>query len=319
MTTRTSAPRPAALQALLTLGLVLGSVAGARAQSPFEEPRAAESPAGKPADTHPSTAAPPVSNPLLLYQPPDTTAILNVETRPAGLEVLVDGVSVGRSPVGPLHLVAKTVHVRVVPVDPRSFSLAQTASDVTLRSGSQTTAYFDLRPSVIVRSDPEPVTLALVVRASAPDSLLGETPFSIPPALLENGSLRFQRGGYVDTTISGASFLADSGPPRVALRLDPRSKAHSAGTSHKSAAFYRKPWLHWTLIGTGLALSGAAVAFHRQADDYYDKYQASTDVEAIPGLYDQTVHYDHLAAVSFGAGQVALIGGLVLILTSQAP
>jgi len=253
-----------------------------------------------------------------LYEPPDTTAVLNVETRPSGLEVLVDGVSVGRSPVGPLHLAAKTVHVRVLPADPRSFNLAQTTSDVTLRAGAQTTAYFDLRPTVIVRSDPEPVTLALVIRASGPDSLLGETPLALPPALLDDGSLRFQRGGYADTTISGRAFLTDSGPPRVALRLGPTANGRPATASRK-VAFYRKPWFHWTMIGTGLALSGAAAAFHHKADDTYNKYLASADVEEIPGLYDQTVHYDHLAAISFGVGQVALIGGVVLILTSQAP
>lgn len=266
----------------------------------------------------PAAPAPPISNPLLLYQPPDTTAVLNVETKPEGLEVLVDGISVGSSPVGPLHLAAKTVHVRVVPADPRGFNVAQTTSDVTLRSGAQTTVYFDLRPTVVVRSDPEPATLALVVRSSGPDSLLGETPLAIPPALLEDGSIRFQRGGYADTTISGATFLGDPGPPRVALRVQSRAKAREVGVS-KSRPFYRKSWVHWTMIGAGLALSGAAVAYHHKADDSYNQYLASTDIHEIPDLYDQTVHYDHLAAFSFGAGQVALIGGIVLILTSQGP
>jgi len=286
----------------------LGSAARATAQAPR-----GESPA------RPSAPAPPVSNPLLLYQAPDTSAVLVVETRPSGLEVLVDGVSIGRSPLGPLHFAAKTVHVRVLPADPRGFNPAQTTADVVLHAGARATAYFDLRPTVIVRSDPEPATLALVVRASGADSLLGETPLAIPPALLDDGSLRFQRGGYADTTISGGAFLAESGPPRVALRIQSTGpKPHAATVSHK-AAFYKKPWFHWTMIGTGLALSGAAAALHHKADDTYGQYLASTDVEEIPGLYDQAVHYDHLAALSFGVGQVSLIGGVVLILTSQAP
>jgi len=300
------------LRALLVLGFALGSVAGAAAQTPAARSKA------EPPDAHPSAAAPPVTNPLLLYSAPDTTAVLSVETRPAGLEVFVDNVSVGLSPVGPLHLVAKTVHIRVVPADPRSFNIAHTTSDITLRAGAQTTAYFDLRPTVIVRSDPEPATLSLVVRAAGSDSLVGETPVAIPPALLEDASLRFQRGGYADTTLSGATFLGESGAPLVVLRLQSRATGHPGSTSRK-AAFYRKPWFHWTLIGAGLALSGAAVAFHHKADGTYDHYLASTDVEEIPGLYDQTVHYDHLAAISFGSGQVALIGGVVLILISQAP
>jgi len=298
-----------ATRALLALCFVLGSVAESSAQSPL----------GEAPPPPPAAPAPPVSNPLLLYQAPDTTAVLNVETKPEGLEVLVDGVSVGASPVGPLHLAAKTVHVRVIAADPRSFNVAQTTSDVTLRSGAQTTVYFDLRPTVVVRSSPEPVTLALVVRSSGPDSLLGETPLAIPPALLDDGSLRFQRGGYADTTISGASFLGDSAPPPVALRVQSRAKAREVTGASKSSAFYRKPWVHWTLIGAGLALSGVAVAYHHKADDSYDQYLASTNVHEIPDLYDQTVHYDHLAAFSFGAGQVALIGGIVLILTSQGP
>ena len=232
--------------------------------------------------------------------------------------MLVDGVSVGRSPVGPLQLPAKTVRVHVVAPDPRLFNSARDAAEVILHAGAGTSLYFDLRPLLVLRSEPEPAAITLVGRVSGPDSLLGETPLQIPPGLLEGASVRFQKEGFADTTIAGTT-IAVTGSASEPVPLRPSGATSSHGKPQRGKhSFYERRWFHWTLVGVGAALSGAAVVFHHEGDTWYDRYLASSDVRKIPDLYDQAVHYDHLAALSFGVGQAALIGGLALILTGQS-
>lgn len=246
------------------------------------------------------------------------SATLRVETIPPGLEVLIDGRSVGMSPAGPLILPAKHVRVQVVTGDPRRFDTVRDAADVTLRPGAAVTLTLDVRPSVLLRTEPEPASVSLTARdAGAPDSLLGETPISIPPALLGIASLRFWRESYADTIIPGAAFVDASGVPlRVTLRRsnagpEPAVRAARLPLRHRR-------WFQWTLVGAGTLLSGAAVYFHHKGDDWYEQYLASSDVDEIPELYDRAVRCDRLAAISLGVGQVTLIGGIILLLQGQS-
>lgn len=243
---------------------------------------------------------------------------LRVETVPSGLRILVDGVEVGRSPIDSLRLPAKTVLVRAVAADPRHFDPARDAVPVTVRSGASVTVFLDLRPSVLLRSDPEPAFVLLVDRPSdLPDSLLGETPLPIKPAWIEGAALRFGRESFADTVVSSSAFLDPAtGPPRVALRRSGIAPPRLGPAPRRP--FFRKRWVQWTLVGVGAALSGAAVAFHRQGDEWYDRYLDSSDVQEIPDLYGRAARYDRYAAFSLGAGQVCFVGGLLLLLSGQS-
>jgi len=237
---------------------------------------------------------------------------------PPGLRVLVDGVEVGRSPIDSLRLPARAVLVRVLAADPRRFDAARDALPVTIRAGSTVTVFLDLRPSVLLRSDPEPAFVLLTDRAgNLPDSLLGETPLTLRPAWIEGAALRFERESFADTVLPSSAFLNPTeGPPRVALRrsgLPPPPLGPAPRTS-----LFRKRWVQWSLVGVGAALSGTAVAFHHQGDEWYDRYLASSNVDEIPDLYDRAVRYDRYAAFSLGSGQVCLIGGLLLLFSGQS-
>lgn len=249
---------------------------------------------------------------------PAPTGILRVETAPPGLRVFVDGTEVGRSPIDSLRLPAKTVLVRAVGPDPRRFDPARDAVPVTLRAGSTVTAFLDLRPSVLLRSDPEPAFVLLVGRpADLADSLLGETPLSVKPAWIEGAALRFERESFADTVLVSSTFLDRSpDPPRVVLRRSEISPSRFGPASRTS--LFRKRWVEWTLVGVGAALSGAAVALHHQGNNWYDRYLASSNVREISDLYDRAVRYDHYSAASLGVGQVCLIGGLLLLLSGQS-
>ena len=253
--------------------------------------------------------------------PPDSAvgqATLRVQSLPTGLQVLVDSVLVGRTPIDSLSLPPGTVRIRVLAADPRRFNPAPDAAVVTLRRGATVSITFDLRPSIVVRTDPEPASILLVGRpASAADSLLGETPLSIRPSVLEAGRLRLTRASFADTTLPSTSFLGDSTLVlRVRLRPVPTLAAPPPALT-SGAPIYRKAWFQWTLIGIGTALSGAAVYFHHEGDDRYDQYLQSSDVSEIEDLYDQTIRYDRWAAGSLIVGQICLIGGVMLLVTGQ--
>src|SRR6185312_3189713 len=83
-----------------------------------------------------STAAPRDSSVAPRAREPEVAPVpgfLRVETIPSGLQILVDGVDVGISPIDSLRLSAKSVLVRAVASDPRRFDPARDAVSVTLR------------------------------------------------------------------------------------------------------------------------------------------------------------------------------------------
>jgi hypothetical protein len=248
--------------------------------------------------------------------PPDSaSAVLHIETKPESLAILVDGLQVGSSPLT-VAVSPGMLRVRAVPRDPRRSELPADVMEVKVRAGETTLVVLDLRPSVVIRSDPEPAQVILKGRATGPDSLLGETPLRLAPAIFETASLELMRPGYADTTLLGSAILLANGPYGVALRATVGLSRFPA--PRPSTPTIRKRWFAWTLIGVGAALSGAAVVFHHQGDRWYDQYLASSDVNEIPVLYDRAVRYDHMAAVSLGIGQGSLIAGVFLLMTGQS-
>lgn len=232
--------------------------------------------------------------------------------------MLVDSLAAGRTPIDSLRLAAGSYLVRVVEPDPRRFDSAIDAVQVTLHRSASVSVLIDVRPSVLLRSTPEPASVFLTARLlEAPDSLLGETPLRVRPSVIEPVRLRFARPGYADTTLFGASFLGDSAAVSGVLLRSGPSLAFPPASDAAGAPIYRKGWFQWTLIGIGAALSGAAVVFHHQGDQAYDEYLRSSNVSEIPGLYDDAVRYDRWAAASLGVGQACFVGGFVLLVTGQ--
>ena len=246
--------------------------------------------------------------------PPPPSATLRVETRPPGLVIELNGESVGRSPTGPLSVPPGTHRVRALPEDPRRFGTPALDRAVTLLAGSEFTLRLDLRPPVVLRTEPEPAHVMLTGR-QAPDSLLGSTPLTIPPSVIEPYGLRFAREAFADTTVAGAAFLAGGDPLRIPLRRI--AAAPVRADSGERVPLLRKRWVQWSLVGIGAVLTGAAAVWHNEADRTYDEYLASSNVEEIPGLYDRTIDLDHRATASFIAGQAFLITGGILLLMGQ--
>jgi hypothetical protein len=255
----------------------------------------------------------PFSAPAPVLEDTVGTAVLYVETRPESLEVYIDGALAGRSPLGPIEHAARAVRVRVLPPDPRRFGLGRDAMDVTLVKDGSAHLFFDLRPSVMIDSEPAGAIATLTNRAAG-DSLLGATPVSVPPSVIEEAAVSFSAPAHADTVISGALLVEDeNGAAHVELR---RVVWSSPGPTPKTPIL-KKTWFRWTMVGVGTVLSVSAIPLHQKADDYYEQYQASSDADEIPYLYDQTQKYDRLAGGALIVGQTLLVSGIVMLLLGQ--
>jgi hypothetical protein len=251
---------------------------------------------------------------------PDSAFVsLRVETIPPGLLVLLDGVKVGRSPVGPLWLPAKRMRVQALPEDPRRFEPGRDGAVLTLARGRDTTVVLDLRPSVLVRSAPEPATLALL-DPSAPgaETAAGQTPIRLLPSALARRSLRFDAAEHADTTLAGEALLrmADAGGGVATVQLRRVVPVHPPAAA-RGRPLLKRTWVRLSLIGLGAALTGSAAILRREGDRWYERYQLSSDPDQIPGYYDKTIHYDRLASAALGAGQVAITAGLFLLVVGS--
>lgn len=250
-------------------------------------------------------------------RPDSAVATLRVETKPPGLMVLVDGVRVGRSPIGPLWVAAKPIRVQALSDDPRRFEPGRDTVVVTPDSGASVTAMIDIRPSVLLRSHPEPAALFLEAPGGAGnDSLLGDTPRRVLPSRLELRTFRLAAPEHADTTLSGEAILAlaaGGAPVTVALR---RNAPHMPPAPPRAPRLVHRRWFQIALIGAGAALTGTSAVLRHEADDWYDRYLDSSDPQEISRSYDRTVHFDRLAGAALGTGQVLLTAGIFLLVTS---
>jgi hypothetical protein len=238
-----------------------------------------------------------------------------VETSPPGLIILIDEVQAGRSPVGPIWIPAKTVRVRALRDDPRAFDSAADGTQAVVRPGVTTRLFLDLRPSVVLRTTPDPARVYRVT-GSPRDSLLGETPLSLAPSLLDGSRFRIQARDHADTVVTGESLIALAGSGRGA-GVFLRRVAESIPATPAKVAFHRKRWVQWSLVGVGALLTGTAAILRREGDQWYDRYLDSSDRGVLDTYFDRAVRYDRFSLASLGAGQVLFTGGLVLLVSGS--
>ncbi len=252
------------------------------------------------------------------FAPPDSTAgALVVETEPPGLLILVDEVEAGRSPIGPVWLPAKTVRVRALADDPRRFDTAQDEVQAVLRPGSTTRVFLDIRPSIMIRSTPEPARV-LLLAAPDRDSLLGETPLAVQPGLLQRNRVRLLAPDHADTMMWGDTLI-DRAETSGAAAVSLRRVAQTLPVAVRRPPLHRRRWFQWTLVATGAGLTGAAAILRREGDRWYDRYLDSSDRRVLDTYFDRAVRYDRFSLASLGVGQVLFTGGLVLLVSGSGP
>ncbi len=221
----------------------------------------------------------------------------------------------GRSPLGPIWIPAKTVRVRALRDDPRVFDPASDEAQAVIRPRATTRVFLDLRPTVMLRSVPEPARVFRITGAVR-DSLIGETPLPLGSGLLDGNRFRLGARDHADTVLTGESLLglertggrAVVSLRRIALTLPP---------VRPRAPLLRRRWVQWGLVGVGAVLTGTAAILRREGDQWYDRYLESSDRRVLDTYFDRAVHYDHLSLESLGAGQVLFTAGLVLLVNGS--
>ncbi len=247
---------------------------------------------------------------------PPSPAWVDVATDPPGVRVWIAGLDAGLSPTGPIEVAPGTVVVRTFAGDPRRFDPTPDGAVVTTAPGETLVVRLDLRASVLLRSDPEPATIARLPRGpEGADRVEGATPLRLPPARLEGALLRFGARGYADTVVAGSALLAEAlrgdGAATVALR----SLRLPPPAPPRPPALWGRRWFQWGLVGLGAALTGGAALLREKGDRTYDRYLQETRPAEIERLYDRTIRYDRWGSVSLGVGQGALTAGILLMIT----
>ena len=218
--------------------------------------------------------------------------------------------------MGPLWVPAKKIRIQAIPDNPARFEEGRDTVVVTPKVGESVTAIIDLRPSVLLRTLPEPASLFLE-REARPESLFGTTPVRILPARIERRILRLEAPEHADTTLSGDAILAlasAGSPVTISLR---RVAAPLPPSPPRAPPLIRRRWFQIALIGAGAALTATSAILRHDADQWYERYQSSSNPKDITRFYDRTTHYDRLAGASLGSGQVLLTAGIFLLVTSS--
>jgi len=224
-------------------------------------------------------------------------------------------VEAGRSPLGPIWVPSKTVRVRARFDDPRQFDAAHDETQVVIQPGATAHVFLDLRPTLMLRSAPEPAQVVRV-KGQGQDSLIGETPVPLQPAFLEGGRFLFRAVDHADTIFTGESLLGlERSDGRALVSL--RRISESLPPVIPRPPVYRRRWLQWGLVGVGAVLTGAAALLRREGDQWYDRYMDSSDRRVLDTYFDRAVHYDHLSLAALGVGQVLFTGGVVLLVNGS--
>ena len=214
---------------------------------------------------------------------------------------------------------SKPVQVQAISEDPRRFEATRDTVLLNPKPGQALVATIDLRPSVLIRTTPEPANILLAgAGGGRSDSLIGQSPFRLPPKRLERQSLIFRAAQHADSTVTGESILAFASagrPVTISLRrVTPMPEPNKGRRS-----IFRRKWFQLAMMGAGVALTATSATYRHTADTWYDRYLKSSDPEQIPKLYDQTKHYDQLASESLLAGQFLLTAGVFLLVTTDNP
>ncbi len=235
---------------------------------------------------------------------------LSVESLPPGLPVLLDGKSIGRTP---LHgfAVQPGRHLVVVQRSPRrSWYLPDWQKEVEIAAGDTLRLRARLPFAYLIQSEP------FGAKVYRNGEFLGTTPFvfeTTDTALVE---LMLEKEGYEPAF----AFCQPGGERRIHLVLTPqagfqsnrdlrRDSRQSLESKHRRMA--------WIAAGLTLASGAAAILFKKRADHAYGRYQQTAHPERMNRYFNEARKFDRLSGVAFGVFQISFGVGFYLFLKSN--
>ncbi|MBD3223529.1 MAG: hypothetical protein GF313_02295 [Caldithrix sp.] len=93
-------------------------------------------------------------------------------------------------------------------------------------------------------------------------------------------------------------------------------KKNGRSTKHDPHFDFRS-WQKPAILVTAVATNWLSFYMKRKADDYYEKYKATSDVDKLERYYNRTKYFDTASNVFLGIATLTLSGYLYLLLTSD--
>lgn len=142
---------------------------------------------------------------------------------------------------------------------------------------------------------------------------IGRTPLFFTFSDTNNGLLILRKQGYLDYVIRpGKNAIRFFDIKLVENKQPEEDKIQISGYLQNRQK--RKKLLAWSMVGVTIVSGLTSIYFHREADRRYERYLAIGHPDDMNRLYDQTQHYDNLAAASYGVFQISFITALYLLL-----
>ncbi len=218
---------------------------------------------------------------------------LSVTSNIANIDVFVDSVLVGLTPLDAMHVTTGKHTVCVASEGFRSWMASPVCREVDVTIGEETRLRLDVLRSIQITS--EPYGAAIFYR----DSLLGETPF-IFSTYAEQGIVRVSKDGYENLSLAfdtSTSLLHCSLLPS----LGPHNNFASTIYLNKEQS---KNILPVAVTASSAVVTGIAAAYFKiRADNLYSDYKTTGNREQL----DRIRQLDLASAVALGASQLSLI------------
>jgi len=232
---------------------------------------------------------------------------IDVRSEPSGLVVLVDGDSVGCTPLDGVAVAPGTHKIGVIPTGRRAFATKPVERRLDVRAGQ--TSLIELRYPRTVNVTSTPFGAS----AFLDDRYVGRTPFLFELPDSDEGTLELRLAGHEPVRVAvgllrtaGAHWSAmlaanPSAPPLNTTRID------------------RGGWAWWRyglLVGAGVG-AVLGVRLEMEADEAYDSYRSHGNLDRQRELHRRAERYDEYSLASWVAAETFLATAAVLILRDQ--
>lgn len=215
------------------------------------------------------------------------------------LTIHLDEEVLGRCPMDSVAVSPGSHTLRAWPAGDRRFTAIPLKLKVTVREGLETVV--DLSSARWIRLETEPFG-AHVSRAGVP---LGETPLTLP-VVESDPPLIVEREGFRAAVLPADLLLSGPDVERIGLEPasgEPLSPAFAEGVERGRTRFGTSALL------TGIVAVGAATAavvLKTEADDTFERYKRTGDLDRMNELFDRTERLDTWAITSWVVSEVAL-------------
>lgn len=229
----------------------------------------------------------------------DDVGYLKINAKHKGLEVKLDGKTIGYTPLNILAVPVGTHAISVAHFDKNNWLGKTWLNEVMIADGDTAFLQVNFKKSLSVNSSPYEAEVFIENR------FVGETPFFFEMDEGESTRITLKKRSYKDTTftINATDF------EKIHVQLNEVTKTKNMilhdrfeGAKVKT----NKNRFLWTLGAS--VLSGALTLYFRtKADDKYNRYRKTGNPDSFNGLYDDAKKLDKFAAVSYGTFQVSFV------------